>query len=455
MAREQISPEMRRLSTYVSGALKRKLPQKVVDRAKLHLLDTFAAIISGSRQLPGQRAIAFVKPLGGTPEAGVMGTRIVTTTINAALANGMFCHADETDDTHPPTRTHPGASVTPAALAIAEKRQLSGETLLRAVVLGYDICARTMMSLKPNLLVPTGRHAAATGQLFGAAAATGALLELTPQQVRYMLSYTLQQASGLTTMFRDPHHIEKAFAMAGIPAQHAVQAGLAASLGFTGVDDILSGEPNMFSILSPGAEREAISADLGKRYEILRGGIKRWTAGGPCQGPLHVLNEIIQMHGIKAKDVKKLVARMPMTEIWVVNDRAMPDISLQHLLAVMLVDGTLTFASSHDYGRMKDPRVVNARKFIHAVADETMPTAVRGWRCIMDVTLNDGRKISHQTMAATGSPDNPAAKPDVEAKALDLLAPVLGKKRAVELMTAIDNIQSIKNVRTLRRLYTA
>ena len=125
MAREQISPEMRRLSTYVSGALKRKLPQKVVDRAKLHLLDTFAAIISGSRQLPGQRAISFVKPLGGTPEAGVMGTRIVTTTINAALANGMFCHADETDDTHPPTRTHPGASVTPAALAIAEKRQLS------------------------------------------------------------------------------------------------------------------------------------------------------------------------------------------------------------------------------------------------------------------------------------------------------------------------------------------
>ncbi len=451
----QISPLMRRLSTYMAGALKRKLPQAVAERAKLHLVDTFASIISGSRQLPGKRAIAYIKRLGGTREAGILGTRLVTTTLNAALANGMMCHADETDDTHPPSRTHPGSSVTPAALAIAEKHQLTGEQMLRAVVLGYDICARTILSLKPNLLVPTGRQAAATGQLYGAAAAAGALLNLNVEQTRYLLSYTLEHTAGLTTMLRDPHHIEKSYAMSGMPAHNGVAAALMASQGFTGVEDIFAGEPNFFSILSPGADREVLAAGLGKHYEIMRGGIKRWSAGGPCQGPLHVLYEVIQQHGIKVNDVQKLVARMPLTEIWVVNDRAMPEISLQHLLAVMLVDGTLTFASSHDNARMKDPRILKARKVIHAVADDTMPTAVRGWRCIMDITLKDGRVISHQTMAAKGSSDNPLSAREVEEKALDLIVPILGKKRSADLLFALRNIENLKNVRDLRKLYVA
>ncbi|MBI3937169.1 MAG: MmgE/PrpD family protein, partial [Betaproteobacteria bacterium] len=141
--REPVSPLMRELSAYMATALKRKLPQEVVDRARLHLVDIFAAIISGSRLTPGKRAIAYVKPFGGAREAGVIGTHIVTTTVNAALANGMCGHADETDDTHPATRTHPGTSVIPAALAIAERDRLPGEQMLRAMVLGYEVCART------------------------------------------------------------------------------------------------------------------------------------------------------------------------------------------------------------------------------------------------------------------------------------------------------------------------
>ena len=108
------------LSAYIASAVKKPLPREVAARAKLHVVDTFAAMISGSRLLPGKVAIAHVKTLGGKPAAGIMGTRMVTTPQNAALANGMFGHADETDDTHPATRTHPGTSVIPAALAIAE-----------------------------------------------------------------------------------------------------------------------------------------------------------------------------------------------------------------------------------------------------------------------------------------------------------------------------------------------
>ena len=71
----KISPLMRELSSYIAGAMKRKLPKDVSDRAKLHIVDTFAAMISGSRLLPGKAGIAYVKTLGGKPEAGVIGTR--------------------------------------------------------------------------------------------------------------------------------------------------------------------------------------------------------------------------------------------------------------------------------------------------------------------------------------------------------------------------------------------
>src|SRR4051812_7582485 len=116
----EISPVMEELSSYIASALRRSLPRDVVERAKVSLVDTFAATVSGSRLLPGQRALAYVKTLGGKPVASVFGPRIVTSAPNAAFANGMFAHADETDDTHPASSTHPGSSIVPAAMAIGE-----------------------------------------------------------------------------------------------------------------------------------------------------------------------------------------------------------------------------------------------------------------------------------------------------------------------------------------------
>lgn len=450
---ELISPVTRQLSGYIATALRRKLPVPVAERAKLHILDTFAAMISGSRLAPGEQAIRYVKTLGGKPEAGVMGTRIVTSTLNAALANGMFGHADETDDTHPPTLTHPGTSVVPAALAIGEARGLTGLHMLRAVVLGYDVCARLLLALNPMLFLRSGHHAGAFGQLFGAAAASGALLDLDAPQVRHMLSYTAQQASGLYTMFRDPGHVEKAYAMGGMPAHNGAQAALMVESGWTGVDDVFSGERDFFFTFQPKADREALVRGLGTQYEILRGGIKRWPVGGPIQGPLHVLRDLIQQHRFGPDDVEKLVARMPDKELEIVNNREMPDICVQHLLAVMLADGDVTFASAHDFARMKDRKVLRLRERVQAVGDPALTDVERRWRCVMEVRLKDGRVLRHQTLAAKGSYENPLTAAEEEEKARDLIVPVLGKARSAALIGEIWNLEKIADVRSLRALY--
>src|SRR5262245_3491501 len=221
-----VSAEMKELSAYIAGAVKKPLPKDVAERAKLHVLDTLAAMISGSQLLPGKRAIGYVKTLGGTKEASVVGTRIVTTAVNAALANGICAHADETDDSHPASITHPGASAVPAALAMAERNRQTGLALLRAVVAGYDVGTRLTMSLDLKPFYARGHHPPSFGGLFCAAGAAGALAKLDPERVRYMLSYTAQQAGGLSALFRDPEHVEKAFDMGGMTAHNGVQAAL-------------------------------------------------------------------------------------------------------------------------------------------------------------------------------------------------------------------------------------
>src|SRR5215207_1109327 len=91
--RVEFSPVMHELASYIAKAGKRPLPKPVAEKTKHHVLDTIAAMVSGSRLLPGQKAISYIKTQGGVAESTVIGSRIVTSAENAALANGMLAHA--------------------------------------------------------------------------------------------------------------------------------------------------------------------------------------------------------------------------------------------------------------------------------------------------------------------------------------------------------------------------
>ena len=127
-----ISPVMQKVSAYIAAAPRKALPPKVAEKTKHHILDTLAAMVSGSRLLPGRKAISYAKTLGGKPEAVIAGSRIVTTAATAALANGMLGHADETDDSHAPSLCHPGCAIVPAALAMGEREHANGAARRRA-----------------------------------------------------------------------------------------------------------------------------------------------------------------------------------------------------------------------------------------------------------------------------------------------------------------------------------
>src|SRR2546422_2849984 len=383
---------MQRLSAYIAQAPKKRLPPAVAEKAKHHVLDTIAAMVSGSRLPPGKKAISFARTRGGTKEACIVGSNIITSAENAALANGMLAHADETDDSHAPSLTHPGCGIVPAALAMAEREEASGEALLRAVALGYDVGCRLTMSLDAYQFREDGHSTHSFGPMFGAAAAAGALVGLSASQVRSLLSYTAQQASGISCWMRDGEHVEKAFDFGGMPARNGVAAATMVANGFTGVDDVFSGERNFFVAYGRKPDPAVLVRGLGVTYEIMNTNIKRWSVGSPIQAPLDSLYHLIREHGIKAQEVEKVVVRVARQGANTVDNRDMPDICLQHMCAIMLIDGNVTFASSHDVRRMRDRRVLAVLSRIELRPDDALSATMPSRQGIVQISLRDGRE---------------------------------------------------------------
>ena len=443
---------MQALSAYIAGALRRPLPAAVAEKSKHHLLDTIAAMISGSRLSPGKKAISFAKALGGIKEACVVGSRLVTSAANAALANGMLAHADETDDSHSRSQTHPGCGVVAASLAMAERERANGTALLRAVALGYDICCRLTQSLNAMQFRADGHSTHSFGPAFGAAAAAGALAGLDKRRVRHLLSYAVQQASGISCWMRDEEHVEKAFDFGGMPARNGVAAATMVAHGFTGVEDVFSGERNFFVAYGRATEPGELTRELGKSYEIMNTDIKRWAVGSPIQAPLDSLLELIRTHRIRADEVDRLVVRVAHLGANTTDNRNMPDICMQHLCAVMLLDGTVSFRSSHDGKRMRDPKVLGVRGRIELQGDDALTRAMPRREGIIEIRLRDGRELRHHTRAVRGTPENPMTRAEVEAKSCDLLAPVIGDARSRKLCDAVRNLEGIGDIRMLRPL---
>ena len=452
---------MLELAGYIASARRRALPARVTAKTKHHVLDTLAAMASGAKLLPGRMAVSYVKTLGGTREATVVGTKFMTSAVNAAFANGMLAHADETDDSHAPSLTHPGCGIVSAALAMAERGGRDGASLLRAVALGYDISARLSLSLGAAEFRRVGHLTHCFGPTFGAAAASAALAGLDANEVRHVLSYAAQQASGLSTYMRDQDHVEKAFDFGGMPARNGVTAATMVAAGCTAVEDVFSGERNFFVAfdesgrIGKAPEPEILARDLGKSYEIMNTNIKRWPVGSPIQAPLDSLLELIRGASIKAEDVDKLVIRVSMAGANTVDNRDMPDICMQHMCAVMLIDGTITFEAAHDEQRMKDPEVLALRDRIELLGDEELQKLLPVRHGIVEVTLKNGQRLRHHTSAVRGTAENPMTRAEVDDKCYHLMAPGLGMKRARALCDAVWNIEHCEDVRKLRPLLRA
>lgn len=440
-----------RLARYMVEARERSIAPHVAREAMHRILDTLAAMVSGAHLKPGEMAIRYARAQGGVAEATILATDIRTSAVNAALVNGMLAHADETDDFEPVTKAHPGSAVVPSALAMAEREGRSGTELLSAVTLGYDVCCRFLLALGPDLVRATHRSAEGTSSTLGSVAAAASLARLDEKGMRYALSYAAQQVSGLWSWVRDAEHVEKAFDFSGMGARNGVTAAIMAQMGFTGVWDVLDGEHNALAALSTDPKPEEMVSGLGSRYFVTETAIKPFSVGYPIQSPLDAFLRLHREHGLTVNNVERIVVRLPEDGARIVNNRSMPDVNCQHIIALALVNGTVSFSDSHSYERMADPEVRAAKERVQLVADPGLmdPAAPRSG--LVEVTLRDGRTVSHFTRHAPGTKENPMDTESVNAKARLLMEPVLGAGKTEEIIRRVNVLEELDDVRELRR----
>jgi 2-methylcitrate dehydratase PrpD len=447
---------MVRLTQHMAHANATELPLPVIRKAKHHILDTLAAMVSGSLLKPGRAAIAYAEGQGGPPEAQVVASRLRVSAINAALANGMLAHSDETDDSNTYAGIHPGCAVVPSALAMAERENATGMEFLQAVVLGYDVGCRTIKALGGRLAVRGRNHLPfSIGGTMGATAAAGSLAGLRPDQIPFLLSFGAQQASGIMTYPRDTEHIEKAFIFGGMAARNGVTAATMVQSGFTGVTDVFSGTGNFLIAYSEKPKPEELVAELGSRYEVMLTNIKKYCVGFPIQTPLDGLVIIMQEHHIGAADMARIEVRLDEDGANTVNNREMPDINLQYLFAVTLLDGDLSFAAAHSVERMETPEVLAFKKLVTLIGDPELSRLLPERHAIVTVTTREGRTFQKKLATFRGKSDNPLSQEEVEKKASELMEPVLGIKRSRQLIETVNGLECLPSVRDLRPLLQA
>jgi len=447
-----VTPDLIR---YMAKAATSPVPPQVLAKAKHHILDTLAAMISGTTIKPGEFTLRYVEQLGGKPEAQVVGSRIVTSAINAAMANGMLAHSDETDDSNGSAGIHPGCAVIPAALAMAERENAGGEAFLRAMILGYDIGSRTTKALGRNEMRARNHLPFSIGGTLGASAAAGSIARLSEEQFRHLLSCAAQQASGVMTYARDTEHIEKAFIFGGMTSRNGVTAATLLQCGYTGVYDVFDGPGNFLIAYAEAPKPQELTAELGSRYEVMLTNIKKYCVGFPIQSALEGLTTLMAEHQLKADQIERIAVRLPESGAITVNDREMPDINLQYNFATTLIDGTPTFEAAHSFERMKDPAVMALKKKITLAGDPELTRARPENQSIVLVTTRDGRQLEKRTTTVKGRADNPLTTGEVEAKAQELMEPVLGASRARQLMDAIQKLETVASMRDLRPLLAA
>ena len=403
--------------------------------AASHVLDTLAAVVSGRGMPAGAAAGAWLMRRQVTGRSSAAGAADTTAAEEAAFVNGICAHADESDDSHEPSRSHPGASIVPAALAVAEERGADYRAVLDAVALGYEACA-LMNWLFWSTAAQRRRASGSThgmGGLWGSAVAAATLYGFDDDRMRSLISYTAQLAGGVGSWLRDEHHIEKAFVFSGMPAWNGLRAAGLVDCGWPGVRDTLDGEPNFFSAFGREAEEQALDRAAENAPIIVETNIKKYCVGSPAQAAVQAAEELRGGDAFSLDDVREVRCVLPEDLARIVDQRAMTNINVQYLVARTLVDGRCTYAAAHDEEGAHHPDVAPVLARTRLVADTGMEP-IRQAR--LEIDLADGRTLERRVFPVRGTKDDPMSPGEVDTKALDLLSMGLPSAVAEDLVDA-------------------
>ena len=422
------------------------LAPEVLHHAKRAVIDLEAAMISGAVVAPAtllEKALAEELDRGGARLA--LGRK--ATVRAAALINGAAAHTTEVDDIYRDGIYHPGAPTIPAALALAQARGASGEQFLRAVVVGYEISTRIGAAM--------GRahykywHNTGTIGCFGACAAAAELLQLDAARFAHALATVATFSAGLQQSFRmdsmsKPLH-------AGRAAEAGITAALAAREGVTGSLDVIEGEAGYGRAMSDGPDWDKALATLGREFHIARMTFKNHTCCGHTFAAIDGAQALQQRMGLAAKDIARVKvgtyrAALDVAGYEEPRTAAEGRFSLKYVVATALTHGSVRFAA-FEPGRLQDPATRDLMRRVDVAVDPQLDAAFPAQRAArVAIETRDGRREEFLQPTRIGDPDAPLSDARLEAKYLELAAPVLGEAKAKALLERLWRLQELESL---------
>jgi len=438
------------LSRYIATSQSSSLPDEPRELGKRHILDTFVSLVVSAQLKPARVARGFALFNGGAADtAHLLATNLTTTLMDAIFANAITAHAAEINDFCPSAFVQPGPPIVSTVFGIGETLGASGEEMLRAVIVGYEIACRLPKALGIRNLQTAGLSSHGVGPTFGAAAAAASLLKISQKSIGHVLAYCVQQASGSFNWLRDSEHIEKAFLFAGMPARDGASAALMVHKGFTGVADPFRDSPNwllssVFVGLDSDMDLTKLVRNLGTDFQMPLVAYKRYPVGGPTQPSIEGLLQLINK--VDRKTIVKIDIKMP-GNVAAFSGANMPALNLPYLTAVILEDGDLTFEMAQSEERMATESIRKKMDLVTMAHDPSQEREPRAESAIVEVELENGNRESIFIEHVLGFPARPMNRQDVEDKARSLSTPVLGEKQTEELIQTCWHLEDLTDIR--------
>lgn len=424
------------------------IPTEVIERAKLLFMDLSGIMVRAQSLDSTQVLQQVLRELElGQGSARVLGNTGRWTPQAAALLGGAAAHSLDFDDTHAPAQLHPGAAVIPAALAAAQMAGSTTRELLVGIVVGYEVMIRVALGLVPLLHSQRGYHLSATAGVFGATAAAGRLLGLTPAQMEHAFGTALSESAG-TGQFVVNGAWTKRFHV-GNAAAGGLLAAVLARRGYTGAAQAFEGQEGFFKVYSPAPQPEAAVQGLGTVWETMQSGLKPYPCCRGIHAPLDAVMALHARHPIDISKIESVRVGLAKRSVYVVGEpqarRRNPQnvvdcqFSTHLCVAVALKTGHMGWDDYEPALADSEIRALMQRIDVYedAQCEAAFPQAFSG---VVDIHTTDGQHWREFVHMPRGEPDTMLTAAELRSKFSLLVRESLDAEGEAGLFEAIQRM---------------
>jgi 2-methylcitrate dehydratase PrpD len=396
----------RKLADLCAGVRYKDLPEEAVHKGKECILDTLGCMLAGCKEAEAKIMLKYIEEAGGKPEATIVGFGHKTSAPNAALANGTLAHALDFDDSQQSLMGHPSGVILPAALSVGEKLRISGEAVLEAFVVGYEVACKVGRGINPQLY-NNGWHPTSTIGILGAAMAAAKLLGLDSSRIASALGIAASLSCGLRENFgtmTKPLHVGKA-------AENGVISAFLAKDGFTASQQILEAKRGFCATFSGQYDLNRIVDNFGNPFEIVSPGIhlKPYPS---CLGTHSIIEStlfLVESYDIHPEDVESVECGIsPLAFDMLIHPNPQTGLqgkfSAQYSVTTALLHGRASLEQFTD----KEVQNSKAKAMIQKVKVITHSEMEKPrFSSMVTIRLKNGKEFSKRIDITTGHPKKP------------------------------------------------